>query len=297
MNYIHQLNAFKNRVIETDGMSAGIIAVYHALLHINNEQKWVTECEIDFGYVLVLSRVDKTTYYKALDFLLKNNFLESYKKGVNHYAKARVRLKVLYENSIGNKDLHSENSIGKAVGEEYSKIHLHTENSQGNSEQFINNKHIPKKKTENINNTTSNSIKCDDDKFIAHEPSLKKEKSSAKKENNSVQVFNNSIAHTKCVFSIEFQTVWLELIQSPKWSKKSQEAINKSLEKLMKYEESFAINQVECAIASDWQGVVFTNTDTEYAKYVNQKKSNGFTDTSRGVQAALKVAEVTMNED
>ena len=76
-------------------------------------------------------------------------------------------------------------------------------------------------------------------------------------------------------FSSEFSKVWNELIEMPKWKKKPLSAIQKSLTQLEMYDESFAIGLIEKAIAGNYQGVVFSNTDEEYSK--SKQKSNGQT--------------------
>jgi hypothetical protein len=122
------MNAFREIKVNTPGMTAGIISVYYALLDMNNQSKWAVEFDVDFGYMLALARVDKTTYYKALDFLKEIGCISRYTKGVNHYTRAKVCLCLLYENSLGN-------SLGKPEGKSESK-HL----SNRNNIETVNNK-------------------------------------------------------------------------------------------------------------------------------------------------------------
>lgn len=56
--------------------------------------------------------------------------------------------------------------------------------------------------------------------------------------------------------SIAFMSAWETLRQTPKWKKKLNYALQLSLDKLSKFEEEFAIRQVERAIESGWTGVV-----------------------------------------
>lgn len=90
-------------------------------------------------------------------------------------------------------------------------------------------------------------------------------------------------------FSSKFLNVWYELIGMPKWKKKPTTAIQKSLTQLERYEELFAIGLVEKAIAGNYQGVVFSNTDAEYVNWKN--KSNG------GKQQQRSVSERTNELD
>lgn len=79
--------------------------------------------------------------------------------------------------------------------------------------------------------------------------------------------------------SMAFMSAWEALRKTPKWKKKLNYALQLSLDKLSKFEEEFAIRQIERAIESDWTGVVFTGTERDYQewlklKYGNNKKSS-----------------------
>lgn len=94
--------------------------------------------------------------------------------------------------------------------------------------------------------------------------------------------------------SIAFMSAWETLRQTPKWKKKLNYALQLSLDKLSKYEEEFAIRQVERAIESGWTGVVFTGTERDYQEWLNLKYngSNRKTDakpdeSSAGIQSII----------
>ena len=74
--------------------------------------------------------------------------------------------------------------------------------------------------------------------------------------------------------SIAFMSAWDALRQTPKWKKKLNYALQLSLDKLSKFEEEFAILQIERAIESGWTGVVFTGTERDYQEWLNQKYGN-----------------------
>ena len=63
--------------------------------------------------------------------------------------------------------------------------------------------------------------------------------------------------------SMAFMSAWEALRKTPKWKKKLNYALQLSLDKLSKFEEEFAIRQIERAIESDWTGVVFTGTERD----------------------------------
>lgn len=66
----------------------------------------------------------------------------------------------------------------------------------------------------------------------------------------------------------EFISAWKDLIALPKWKKKPPSALQASLNQLSKYNEKFAIRLIDKAIAGNYQGVVFSNTDEEFQKYI-----------------------------
>ena len=74
--------------------------------------------------------------------------------------------------------------------------------------------------------------------------------------------------------SIAFMSAWETLRQSPKWKKKLNYALQLSLDKLSKFEEEFAIRQIERAIESNWTGVVFTGTERDYQEWLKLKYGN-----------------------
>lgn len=74
--------------------------------------------------------------------------------------------------------------------------------------------------------------------------------------------------------SIAFMSAWEALRQTPKWKKKLNYALQLSLDKLSKFEEEFAIHQIERAIESGWTGVVFTGTERDYQEWLSQKYGN-----------------------
>lgn len=72
--------------------------------------------------------------------------------------------------------------------------------------------------------------------------------------------------------SIAFMSAWTELVKTPKWKGKLNYALQISLNKLGKFEEEFAIRQIERAIESNWTGVVFSGTESDYQEWLKQKK-------------------------
>ncbi len=83
---------------------------------------------------------------------------------------------------------------------------------------------------------------------------------------------NENISLTFPYSSQLFMTTWEELRKQPKWKKKTQNALQLSLNKLGKYEESFAITLMEDAIEAGWQRVVFDDTSTKYLAWQQSQK-------------------------
>lgn len=73
--------------------------------------------------------------------------------------------------------------------------------------------------------------------------------------------------------SDSFLSAWEALCREPKWKGKSSHALQLSLNKLAKYDEAFAIKRIYLAIERNWQGVVFDDTDKEYAEWLKENQS------------------------
>ena len=65
-----------------------------------------------------------------------------------------------------------------------------------------------------------------------------------------------------------FMNAWNTLVNEPKWRGKTVHAYQLSLNKLGKYEEAFAIELIMTAIERNYQGVVFSNTDSIYQEWL-----------------------------
>lgn len=74
--------------------------------------------------------------------------------------------------------------------------------------------------------------------------------------------------------STRFLSAWKALRQTPKWKNKPNYALQLSLNKLGKFEEDFAIEQMERAAESNWTGVVFSGTEEKYQEWLKLKYGN-----------------------
>lgn len=81
--------------------------------------------------------------------------------------------------------------------------------------------------------------------------------------------------------SIGFMSAWEMLRQTPKWKNKLNLALQLSLNKLGKFEEEFAIRQIERAVESEWTGVVFTGTERDYQEWLKLKNGKSINEVSK----------------
>lgn len=103
-----------------------------------------------------------------------------------------------------------------------------------------------------------------------------------------------SFEDNSCLFGTPFKILWLNLIQTKKWRKKEQSAINLSLKKLMDFDEEFSIVLVENAIAGEYQGVVFQDTNNHYEKYLKQKNGTGTQSTDAKAQSRANLKNLAI---
>lgn len=115
-------------------------------------------------------------------------------------------------------------------------------------------------------------------------PRPAKRQSAAKKEADAMPL--------RLPFASErFLAAWEVLRKSPKWEKKHNYALQLSLDKLGRFEEDFAIAQMERAAESNWTGVVFAETEFKYREWLKckyGKPSNTSEQTSSGAAAQRK---------
>lgn len=74
--------------------------------------------------------------------------------------------------------------------------------------------------------------------------------------------------------SLAFTDAWNMLLQMPKWKNKEASSLQMVLKKLSAFEEEFSISLIELAISNNWQGVVFSDTDTKYQQWKLNKNIN-----------------------
>jgi len=95
--------------------------------------------------------------------------------------------------------------------------------------------------------------------------------------NNNITIEPLTIAEKVWIelncFSENSKSLWIDLCNSKKWKKKTENALKMSLKKLYKFDEAFAVGLMETAIANDYQGVVFDNTPEAYEKWKQRNQT------------------------
>lgn len=105
--------------------------------------------------------------------------------------------------------------------------------------------------------------------FEIEEKSEGLEKKKVPQKNNEASLLNFPVFADQ-----KFLEVWSELITQPKWKKKTNSALQASLNQLAKFDNHFAVGLMESAISGNYQGVVFQDT---FEKYLKQNGSNKIT--------------------
>lgn len=87
----------------------------------------------------------------------------------------------------------------------------------------------------------------------------------------------------------EFIDTWNELRKQPKWRKKTVTALQKSLDRLSRYDVRFAIELMNTAIENGYQGVVYDDTPTRHEQWMKshpQSQPDQGGEVNRGVYSA-----------
>ncbi len=103
-------------------------------------------------------------------------------------------------------------------------------------------------------------------------PEIQKEVKKPKAKSGVIKFINPDLLPYK---STQFIDLWSKLLSSPKWVKKNDSAVEVAINKMKKYNEPFMIQLLESALIGQWQGLFFSNTDSDYQKFLNSHNNNG----------------------
>ena len=110
MNYINQINCFWEKADESDKLKGNDIAVYFALLRINNKYGWKDSFRADWAEVSQNAHISKTTFYRSLDILQDAGFI-TYDKGVRNVLKPKISI-LKFGNRTGTEREQNEPRTG-----------------------------------------------------------------------------------------------------------------------------------------------------------------------------------------
>ena len=104
------------------------------------------------------------------------------------------------------------------------------------------------------------------------------------KDNGNENVKDNVKTSLALPFSDQkFIDTWNELRKQPKWRNKTVAALQKSLDKLSRYDMRFALELINTAIEHGYQGVVYDDTPDKYEQW---KRSHPLEEAKRDVYSA-----------
>ncbi|WP_197260586.1 DnaD domain protein [Brevibacillus laterosporus] len=152
MNYLKEINAFYDR-LETSPLSSSAIALWHALMTINNKAGWINEFAVAASVLCVKSGLKDSMFKKARNELQTKGYVSFKSRNGNQSALYRINsLQSHYDRtSVHNNNLQSQydhNSIHNGVRNSvYSGDH--------NGVPLIKQNNTKQNETINSNNSTS----------------------------------------------------------------------------------------------------------------------------------------------
>ena len=280
----YQLISKLRKVRDDTYLTAIDQALYHELISICNEKGWKEVFEARSSVLCTSLNIWDKTLRKSRKILADAGLI-SFESCRDKRVGCYYSFLTILSNDMKTSVISSVNGTDENTGE-------NSEDSQGKKSQSSVNDTVISSVLRTDENTDDNkttpvisSVNGTDEmqippiidiKTINKEESLahthestppKKPKSSKKKEGDEKPLI---FPFT----SIAFMSAWETRRQSPKWKKKLNYALQLSLDKLSKFEEEFAIRQIERAIESNWAGVVFTGTERDYQEWLKLKHGN-----------------------
>lgn len=275
-------------------LSTASQALYHELVAICNDMKWKEVFFIRSSLLCANLDISDNTLRKSRESLAGAQLIY-YKTSKDrrigcYYSFVKSIDDDVISSSISsskNTDETSDDIAGENVSSNKdNQIDTSSISSSTSSAKFANDK-ITSFAISSVNFADENqiphiidNINIKQEKSLAHtheSPPLPKKKSRKEIRDEKPLVYPFS--------SIAFMSAWETLRQTPKWKKKLNYALQLSLDKLSKFEEEFAIKQIERAIESNWTGVVFTGTERDYQDWLNVKYEKAKTKRQNGRDA------------
>ena len=299
----YQLISKLRKVRADTYLSAIDQALYHELISICNEKGWKDVFEVRSSTLCASLNIWDKTLRKSRKALADTgliSFESSKDKRVGCFYSFSLKL----SNDMKTSVISSVNGTDENTEENTDDVHVEESKSSVNDTVISSVLRTDENTDDKESTSVISSVNGTDDSSITHykriktinreeslahtheSPPLPKKKSRKEIRDEKPLVYPFS--------SIAFMSAWEALRQTPKWKKKLNYALQLSLDKLSKFEEEFAIRQVERAIESGWTGVVFTGTERDYQEWLNLKYngSNRKTDakpdeSSAGIQSII----------
>lgn len=271
----------KLRKVRTDTYLSVIDqALYHELISICNEKGWKDVFEVRSSTLCASLNIWDKTLRKSRKALADTgliSFESSKDKRVGCFYSFSLKL----SNDMKTSVILSVNGTDENTEENTDDVHVEESKSSVNDTVISSVLRTDENTDDKESTSVISSVNGTDDSSITHykriktinreeslahtheSPPLPKKKSRKEIRDEKPLVYPFS--------SIAFMSAWETLRQTPKWKKKLNYALQLSLDKLSKFEEEFAIRQVERAIESGWTGVVFTGTERDYQEWLNLK--------------------------
>ena len=274
----YQLISKLRKVRDDTYLTTAAQALYHELVAICNDMKWKDVFFVRSNILCGNLDMSDNTLRKSRECLSN--------AGLIHFRSSKDKRIGCYYSFMKS---ISDDLLSSATSSATSSANIEDESANDSEKEIVNSSAISSAtssaKNEDDKNTSSATSSAnieDETQFppiidninIKQEESLahthestppEKPKRSRKKEGDSkplVYPFD----------SIAFMSAWTELVKTPKWKGKLNYALQISLNKLGKFEEEFAIRQIERAIESNWTGVEFSGTERDYQEWLKQKK-------------------------
>lgn len=250
MNYITEINCFYDW-LETNSVSDSSIVLWHALMHINNKCGWKVE------FPVAISSIQNKTGLSKSSILRARNQLKQV--GRITFKERTGNLSTVYRIVAFHTDTQSGTQSGTQTvtqsGTQTDTIHKLKETKLKET--------IIKKEA------------------VAQPPPIKNKKFKIEK----------FLQPEVIPFQSEkFISNWKKLLESPKWAKKNESAIEMAVEKMKKYNEAFMIEQIERAIIGQWHGLFFSNTDDDFKKFIQKSNKTEFEKKSESISNTATLA-------
>ena len=143
INYIQQVNGFWAKA-ESDDLTGNDIAVYFAILKYCNSLNWLNPFVCHWHIICQYSKVSKNTYYKSVERLSNNGYID-FRKGQRKKEMPKVTV-LKFENKTGTIKEQNGNKTGterEQKGNIYKLLNLQTIKLINDNHEIVN-KHLKK---------------------------------------------------------------------------------------------------------------------------------------------------------